>query len=99
MSKIDNLYSAANYYNNSVQKKQKERNANKAVKNEKAEATEKIDQTNQVKLSDKAQAVLDRLKEKYGNNERSFRMWCAFWAPNKTLESKNEKIYFCNTNF
>ena len=37
MSKIDNLYSATNYYNNSVQQKRKEKNASKAVKNEQAE--------------------------------------------------------------
>lgn len=67
MSKIDNLYSAANYYNNSVQQKRKEKNASKAVENEQAEVTKKTGQTNQVKISDKAQAVLDRLKEKYGN--------------------------------
>ena len=32
--------------------------------------------------------------EHNGNNERPFGMWCAFWTPNKTMESENEKIHF-----
>lgn len=67
MSKI-NGYSVYqnNYYSNTVQNKKDQEKAQKSDTSKKTESTKKTDH-NSVKLSDKAKALLQELKKKYGN--------------------------------
>lgn len=58
MSKIENYYAASNYYD-AIQQNQKQ-------KTEKSERT-KTDETGKTKLSKKAQALLEKLRQTYGN--------------------------------
>lgn len=58
MSKIENYYAASNYYD-AIQQNQKQ-------KTEKSQRT-KTDETGKTKLSKKAQALLEKLRQTYGN--------------------------------
>lgn len=58
MSKIENYYAASNYYD-TIRQNQKQ-------KTEKSERT-KTDETGKTKLSKKAQALLEKLRQTYGN--------------------------------
>ena len=61
MNRVDGYGGINNYYSNSIQKQQKPEEDVKAKKAQESEAPE------QPKLSDKAQALLDKLKKKYDN--------------------------------
>lgn len=64
MGKIENDYMALNYYNDILQKQQREI---KEGAGKKAGRTEEVSQTGKKKLSKKAQNLLEKLRQTYGN--------------------------------
>ena len=64
MIKTDSYYSAANYYNAVAQTKQKE---TEKTGNKRTDANSKAGNASQVKLSQKAQDMLEKLRKKYKN--------------------------------
>lgn len=61
MSKIENSYGASGYYNSQAAQKQKSKSTKKT------ETTGKSNKVSQPKLSQKAQALLEKLRKTYGN--------------------------------